>query len=137
LVVANKYATTIEILDKIKNIIQYLPFFLKPGVIVNNLDTMKFDNNCSIIGQATTKSTGIGLSINLLYLDEFAHIPDNFVDSFYRSLYPTLSAMPSAKIIITSTPNGMNKFHDIYIAAVLKKNDFKAFRVDWWDVPGR
>lgn len=137
LIVANKFATTYEIIDKIKNIIQNLPFFLKPGVIVNNQGNMKFDNNCKLIGQATTKTAGIGLSINLLYLDEFAHIPVNFTESFFRSLYPTLSAMESSKIIITSTPYGMNKFYEIYTGAILGQNDFKAYRVDWWDVPGR
>lgn len=137
LIAGNKLGTAVEIIDKIKNIMQYLPFFLKPGVIVNNQSNMKFDNNCRIIGQATTKTTGIGFSINLLYLDEFAHVPQNLADPLFRSMFPTLAAMQTSKLIITSTANGMNKFYDIYTNAVLGLSEFRAFRVDWWDVPGR
>tara|TARA_R100000908_G_C3750288_1_gene144912 strand:+ start:14 stop:1189 length:1176 start_codon:yes stop_codon:yes gene_type:complete len=70
-------------------------------------------------------------------MDEFAHIPANFVNTFYENVYPTVSASANSKVIITSTPNGFNKFYDIYDAADKGLSEYTPFRVDWWDVPGR
>jgi hypothetical protein len=70
-------------------------------------------------------------------MDEFAHIPQNFVETFYENVYPTVSASSNSKVIITSTPNGFNKFYDIYSSAEKGLNEYSPFRVDWWDVPGR
>ena len=97
----------------------------------------KFDNGCRIIGQTTTKKAAIGFTIHLLFMDEFAHIPANFVNTFYENVYPTVSASANSKVIITSTPNGFNKFYDIYTAAEKGLSEYTPFRVDWWDVPGR
>jgi hypothetical protein len=137
LMLSNKGATTKEILDKVKAILENLPFFLKPGMLKNDVMNMKFDNGCRIVGQSTTGKAGIGFTIHLLFLDEFAHIHHSFVDSFYENVYPTLSSSKVSRIIITSTPNGYNKFFEIYDAAEKKLNEFAAFRVDWWQVPGR
>ncbi len=137
LILSNKGATTKEILDKVKAILENLPFFLKPGMLKNDVMNMKFDNGCRIVGQSTTGKAGIGFTIHLLFLDEFAHIHHSFVDSFYENVYPTLSSSKVSRIIITSTPNGYNKFFEIYDAAEKKLNEFAAFRVDWWQVPGR
>jgi hypothetical protein len=70
-------------------------------------------------------------------MDEFAHIPQNFINTFYENVYPTVSASGKSKVIITSTPWGFNKFYDIYSAAEKGENEYTPFRVDWWDVPGR
>jgi hypothetical protein len=129
--------TTKEIIDKVKNIMDNLPFFMKRGILINNVMSMKFDNGCRIIGRSTTKKSAIGLSINLLYLDEFAHINSSFIDYFWKSVYPTVSGTPNSRIVITSTPNGMNKFHDIWINAIECKGEFHPMRVDWWQVKGR
>lgn len=129
--------TTKEIIDKVKNIYENLPFFMKPGLLINNVMSMKFDNGCRIIGRSTTKKSAIGLSINFLYMDEFAHINASFIDYFYRSVYPTISGTPNSKIVITSTPNGQNKFYDIWINAMEGKGDFHPMRIDWWQVEGR
>jgi intein/homing endonuclease len=137
MVLSNTGATTIEIIDKIKVILQNLPFFLKPGIILNNQMTMKFDNGCRLFGRNTTKTAAIGFAIHFLYCDEFAHIHQNFIDPFWRSVYPTLSSSNISRVVITSTPNGMNKFYDIYTAALEGKNEFKPIRIDWWQVPGR
>ena len=137
LVVANIATTTKEVLDKIKSILENLPFFLKPGCISNNVMSMKFDNGCRLIGRTTTKNTGIGFAINLLYIDEFAHINPSYLNFFYRAIYPTISASTQSKIIITSTPNGMNKFYEIYMDAVEGRSEYVPLRVDWWQVPGR
>jgi hypothetical protein len=137
LVLSNKGATTREIIDKGKTILEHLPFFLKPGILKWDVFNSKFDNGCRIIGQTTTKKAAIGFTIHLLFMDEFAHIPQNFVDTFYENVYPTVSASTNSKVIITSTPNGFNKFYDIYSAADNGSNEYTPFRVDWWDVPGR
>jgi hypothetical protein len=137
LILSNKGATTREIIDKGKTILENLPFFLKPGIIKWDVFNSKFDNGCRIIGQTTTKKAAIGFTINCLFMDEFAHIPQNFVDSFYENVYPTISSFPNSKVIITSTPNGFNKFYDIYSAADKGLNEYTPFKVDWWDVPGR
>lgn len=140
LVVADNAATTKEVIDKIKTIFENMKFFLKPGCIANAVMTLKFDNGCRVIGRSTTKKTGIGFNIHLLYIDEFAHINEAYIDNFFRSIYPTISASKTSKVIITSTPNGMNKFYDMYAAALVNKrgpNDFVPLRVDWWQFPGR
>ena len=137
MILANVGSTAEELMDKIKAIIKGLPFFLKPGIIVNNVMSMKFDNGCRAIAKTTTKTSAIGFTIHFLYMDEFAHIHPNFIESFFRSTYPTVSSSKVSRIIITSTPNGMNKFHDIYQDAVSGDNSFNPVRVDWWQVPGR
>ena len=137
LAVANIASTTKEVLDKIKSVFENLPFFLKPGCVSNNVMSMKFDNGCRLIGRTTTKNTGIGFTIHVLYIDEFAHINPSYLDFFYRAIYPTISASSNSKIIITSTPNGMNRFYEIYIEALEQKNAYVPLRVDWWQVPGR
>jgi hypothetical protein len=137
MLLANVGETMQELIDKIKTIMSNLPFFMKPGVLVNNVKTMKFDNKCNLFGKNTTKSPGIGYTIHFLYMDEFAHINPNFLNKFYKSLYPTIEASEISRIIITSTPNGPNKFYEIYRDAVAKKNSFNALRIDWWQIPGR
>jgi hypothetical protein len=137
LLMSNKGATTKEIMDKIKAIMEGLPFFLKPGLNKKDVMTMIFDNKCRIIGQNTTKTGGIGFTIHLLFLDEFAHIQESIKKPFYENVYPTLSSSKISRVIITSTPNGYDLFHDLYQAAVDGMNEYKAIRVDWWEVPGR
>jgi hypothetical protein len=137
LVIANKMATTTEIVDKIKTVVKNLPFFLKPGALSVGATGMKFDNGVKLYSQATTKTAALGFTIHLLYADEFAHIPENLVVPFYRSIYPTLSSSQVSRIIISSTPNQMNLFYDIYSAAMENKNEYFPIRVDWWQVPGR
>lgn len=137
LTVANIATTTKEVMDKIKSVLENLPFFLKPGCVSNNVMSMRFDNGCRLIGRTTTKNTGIGFTVHLLYIDEFAHINSSYLNFFYRAIYPTISASTQSKIIITSTPNGMNKFYEIYMAALNGKNQYVPLRVDWWQVPGR
>lgn len=137
LVLSNKGATTTEILDKGKVILENLPFFMKPGILKYDVFNSKFDNGCRIIGQTTTKKAAIGFTIHLLFMDEFAHIPHQYIESFYENVYPTVSASKKSKVIITSTPWGFNKFYEIYTAAEKGVSEYKPFRIDWWDVPGR
>lgn len=137
ILMANKGATTKEIMDKVKNIMEDLPFFLKPGIIKKDIGSMLFDNKCRIITQNTTKTSGIGFTIHLLFLDEFAHIQESIKRPFYENIYPTLSSSKISRVIITSTPNGFDLFHDLYQAAVDGLNEYTHMKVDWWEVPGR
>lgn len=137
LILANKGATSKEIMEKIKDVYDRLPYFLKPGVNVNNVQSVYFDNGCKIFAETTTKSSGRGKTVHLLYADEFAFVPDNIAEPFYTSIYPTLSSSKVSQIIITSTPNGPNLFYDLYMGGINGTNEYKSSRIDWWEVPGR
>lgn len=137
LLLANKSDTTKEIIDKAKVVIENLPFFMKPGIIKYDVMNVRCDNGCRLVGQATTAKAGIGFTIHNLYIDEFAHIHSSIVDTFYENVYPTLSASKISRINITSTPNGFNKFYEIYAAAERGDNEYKATRIDWWQHPDR
>ena len=137
MIMANIGDTAAELMDKIKVIMKGLPFFLKPGLIVYNVMTMKFDNGCRIMAKTTTKTSSIGYTIHMLYMDEFAHINPNFINQFFKSVYPTISSSQIARVIITSTPNGMNKFWELYKGAIEGENEFNPNRVEWWQIPNR
>ena len=137
LAVADNFTTTKELIEKFKISLEGLPFFMKPGIETINASNIKFDSNSRLVGRTTTKKSGIGLTVNLLYIDEFAHINEANLDEFYRAIFPTVTADPNGKIIITSTPNGKNKFWEIWKDAVDRKSSYVPLRVDWWQVPGR
>jgi hypothetical protein len=142
MIVANKGDTAVEIVDKIKSIYSLLPFFLKPGIKTWNQKSLTFENGCRIKTSARTKTPAIGFTIDVLYLDEFAHIPSNIIEPYYTAAFPTTAAVQNSKIIITSTPNGMNLFHKLLTDAERpdgdpQKNNYKAMRVYWYQVPGR
>lgn len=142
MIVANKGDTAVEIVDKIKSIYSLLPFFLKPGIKTWNQKSLTFENGCRIKTSARTKTPAIGFTIDVLYLDEFAHIPSNIIEPYYTAAFPTTAAVQNSKIIITSTPNGMNLFHKLLTDAERPegdplKNNYKAMRVYWYQVPGR
>lgn len=137
LILANKSDTTKEIIDKTKVVIENLPFFMKPGINKYDVLNVRCDNGCRLVGQSTTAKSGIGFTIHNLFLDEFAHIHPAIVDAFYENVYPTLSSSKVSRITITSTPNGFNKFYQIYQAAERGENEYNSMRVDWWEHPDR
>jgi hypothetical protein len=140
LVTANKLDTAVEVLDKIREIYQKLPFFLQQGIVNWNQKFMVFENKSRIKGFATTKTSSIGQTADFLYLDEFAYLPDNIADKFYKSVFPTVSNIDNSKIIITSTPDGFNLFHRLLSDAEKpegEKSSYIAKRVYWWQVPKR
>ena len=142
MIVANIRSTTIEIIDKIKNIYIQLPFFLKVGIKNWNQQSIIFENGCRIKSSARSKTPAIGYTIDFLYLDEFAHIPSNIIEPYYTAAFPTVSAIENSKIIITSTPNGMNLFYKLLSDSERPegdplKNNYKAMRVYWYQVAGR
>lgn len=142
MVMADKGDTMIEVLEKIGIMYEYLPFFLKPGIEINQVKKKVFDNGCRIIGQNTTSRAGRSFTIHFLYCDEFAWIPKNIIEPFYHSVRPTLSSSDISRCIITSTPNGPNLFYKLYSSAVegsddAGKDSYYPLRVDWWEFPGR
>jgi len=135
-VLANKGATAREMLSRITLMLENIPFFLQPGCKALNKGSIEFSNNSRILAAATSGSSIRGLSVSLLYLDEFAFVER--AAEFYTSTYPVISSGTETKVIVTSTANGIgNQFHKIWEGAVQGVNEFKSFRVDWWDVPGR
>ena len=135
-ILANKGATAREMLARVTLMLENLPFFLQPGCKALNKGSIEFSNNSKIIAAATSGSSIRGLSINLLFLDEFAFIENDA--QFYTSTYPVVTAGKDTKIVITSTANGIgNVYHKLWEGATQGTNEFKPFRVDWWDVPGR
>src|SRR6056300_2082779 len=135
-ILANKGATAQEMLGRVTLMLEHLPFFLQPGCKALNKRSIEFSNNSRIVAAATSGSSIRGMSVNLLYLDEFAFVER--ATEFYTSTYPVVSSGKETKIIVTSTANGIgNLFHKIWEGAVQCTNEFKPFRVDWWDVPGR
>jgi hypothetical protein len=135
-VLANKGATAREMLARVTLALENLPFFLQPGCRALNKGSIEFSNNSRIIAAATSGSSIRGMSVNLLFLDEFAFVER--AAEFYTSTYPVVSSGKNTKVIITSTANGIgNTFHKVWEGAVQGINEFKSFEVNWWDVPGR
>ena len=135
-ILANKGATAQEMLGRVHLMLENLPFFLQPGCKALNKRSIEFSNNSRIVSAATSGSSIRGMSVNLLYLDEFAFVEK--AADFYTSTYPVVSSGKDTQIIITSTANGIgNMYHKLWEGAMQKVNEFIPFRVDWWDVPGR
>jgi hypothetical protein len=135
-VLANKGATSREMLGRVTLMLENLPFFLQPGCKALNKGSIEFSNNSRIVAAATSGSSIRGMSVNLLYLDEFAFV--EHAANFYTSTYPVISSGKDTKVIITSTANGIgNMFFNIWEGAMQGINQYHPFRVDWWDVPGR
>jgi len=135
-ILANKGATAGEMLSRITLMLENLPFFLQPGCRALNKRSIEFSNNSRIIAAATSGSSIRGMSVNLLYLDEFAFVER--ASEFYTSTYPVVSSGKNTKVIITSTANGLgNIYHKLWEGATQGTNEYIPFRVDWWDVPGR
>lgn len=137
MILAQVEKTALEIMEKIKKSYELLPKWLQQGVCLDgwNKKSIKLENGCRCFCSTTSGVSSAGFTIDLLYLDEFALIPNNLANDFYASVYPTVTAVPGSKIIITSTPRGLNKFHDIWKSAKEGKNNFYAFKVEWNEPP--
>lgn len=142
-ILANKEDTAIEILNRIRIAYQNIPLWMQQGVAEWNKGNIVLENGSSIKASSTSSSAIRGWSINCLYLDEFAHVPTNIADEFFASVFPTISSGRTTKIIITSTPNGMNKFYRFVIEGRRqftepdKWNGFVVREYDWTTVPWR
>jgi len=136
-ILANKAPTAREILNRIKVAYESLPLWLQQGVRVWNKGDIELENNCRVMATSTASSAIRGYSISLLYLDEFAFVPSNIADEFFTSVYPTISSGTQSKILISSTPNGMNHYYRMWTEAVEGQNGFKYIEANWRQVPGR
>jgi hypothetical protein len=136
-ILANKADQAREILHRIQLMFEYLPHWMKPGVIEWNKGSVEFDSGTRILTSATSGSGIRGRSVSWLALDEYAFVPVNEQEEFFASVYPTISSGKNTKITIMSTPNGMDMFYRIWMDAIEGRSDFKPFSVHWSDVPGR
>jgi hypothetical protein len=136
-ILANKAPTAREILNRVKIAYEALPLWIQQGVKVWNKGDIELENNCRIMATSTASSAIRGYSISLLYLDEFAFVPSNIADEFFTSVYPTISSGTQSKILISSTPNGMNHFYRMWTEAIEGQSGFKHIEANWRQVPGR
>ena len=136
-ILANKSATAREILGRLQLAYENLPWFLQQGIVEWNKGNIVLENGSKIFASSTSASAIRGMSINLVYLDEFAFVPTTVQEEFFNSVYPTISSGRSSRVLITSTPNGMNMFYKLWHDAEKGYNDYATVSVNWWDVPGR
>jgi hypothetical protein len=136
-ILANKQDTATEILSKIQEMYMNVPIWMQQGIQVWNKTSFLLENGSRVISSSTSSNAIRGFSISLLFLDEYAHVPNQVAINFFTSVYPTISSGKTAKVIICSTPNGMNHFYKMFTDAVNKKNSFKHMTVKWNQVPGR
>lgn len=132
---ANKGDTAREILGRIQLAFQHLPKWLQQGVVEWNKGSFVLENNSRVIAAATSSDAIRGYAINMLFIDEAAFI-ENW-DEFFTSVYPTISSGTSTKVVLVSTPNGLNHFHKLWNEAELGTNPYHPIKVMWHDVPGR
>jgi len=136
-ILANKLATARELLHRLKLAYEHLPKWLQQGVISWNKGSIELENGSKILASATSSSAVRGNSFNLILLDEFAYVPYNIADEFFSSVYPTISSGKNTKVIIVSTPKGMNMYYKLWTDAVNKRNEYVPVEVFWDEVPGR
>jgi hypothetical protein len=136
-VLANRGETARGILGKLQLAYENLPMWLQQGVVEWNKGRVELENGSVIIASSTSGSAARSGSFNIVFLDEFAFVPANIATDFITSVYPVITAGTKTKIIIVSTPNGMNLFYKIWTDAVNKNNNYVPFEVHWSMVPGR
>ena len=134
---ANKSSTARDILGRLQLAYENLPKWLQQGVINWNKGNIELENKSTIVAAATSSSAIRGGSYNIIFLDEFAFVPTNIAELFFSSVYPTISAGSKTKMIIVSTPYGMNQFYKLWTDAENKRNDYIPIEVHWSEVPGR
>lgn len=136
-VLAHKQSQAHEILSRYKEAYEALPMWLQQGVKEWNKGSIELENGSSILASATSSSAVRGGSYSLVYLDELAFVPRNLQEEFFASVYPTISSGVTSKILITSTPNGLDMFHSIWSKAIKGRNNYVPIEINWNDVPGR
>ena len=136
-ILANKAATARDILSRLQLAYENLPKWLQQGIMSWNKGSLELENGSRIVASSTSSSAVRGGSYNLIFLDEFAFVPTNIAEEFFSSVYPTISSGKTTKVIIVSTPNGMNLFYKLWTDAETKKNTYVPIEVHWSEVPGR
>ncbi len=136
-ILANKAATARDLLGRLQTAYENLPKWMQQGIIAWNKGSLELENGSKILAASTSASAVRGMSFNILFLDEFAFVPNHIADSFFASVYPTITSGKSTKVIIVSTPHGMNHFYRLWHDAEKRKNDYIPTDVHWSEVPGR
>jgi hypothetical protein len=136
-ILGNKQSIAIEIFGRVQFIIENLPMWLQQGIVEWNKKSLVLENGSRCIAAASSASAVRGFSVSLLLLDEFAHLNNNLAEDFIASVFPTLSSSETSKMVIISTPNGLNHFHKMWIEAEKGINGFKTFKAHWSEHPKR
>ena len=136
-ILANKASTARELLSRLQLAYENLPKWMQHGVLVWNKGNVELENGSKILAASTSASAVRGMSFNILFLDEFAFVPNHVAEQFFASVYPTITSGKSTKVIIISTPNGMNHFYKMWEDARRGKNGYVTNEVHWSQVPGR
>ena len=136
-ILANKAAIAKELLSRFQTAYENLPRWMQQGILSWNKGSLELENGSKVLAASTSASAVRGMSFNIIFLDEFAFIPNHIADQFFASVYPTISSGKSTKVIIVSTPHGMNHFYRMWHDAERKKNEYVPTAVHWKEVPGR
>lgn len=136
-ILANKGDLAREILDRYQLAYENLPIWLQQGVRVWNKGNIELENGSKVLASATSSNAIRGGSFTTVFLDEFAFVPSNIAENFFTSVYPVISSGKTTKMIIVSTPNGMNLFYKMWTDALAKRNEYNTFSIHWSMVPGR
>ena len=136
-ILANKAATAREMLGRLQLSYENLPKWMQQGIIGWNKGSVELENGSRLLAASTSASAVRGMSFNIIFLDEFAFVPNNIAEQFFSSVYPTISSGKSTKVIIISTPHGMNMYYKLWHDAERKKNEYINTEVHWSQVPGR
>ncbi len=136
-ILANKAATARELLGRLQTAYENVPKWMQQGVLSWNRGSLELENGSKILAASTSASAVRGMSFNILFLDEFAFVPNHIADAFFSSVYPTITSGKSTKVIIVSTPHGMNHFYRMWHDAERGKNEYVHTDVHWSEVPGR
>ncbi|AYR01715.1 terminase large subunit [Synechococcus phage S-B43] len=136
-ILANKATTARELLGRLATAYENLPKWMQQGILVWNKGNIELENGSKILAASTSASAVRGMSFNILFLDEFAFVPNHIADAFFASVYPTITSGKSTKVIIVSTPHGMNHFYRMWHDAEKGKNEYIPTDVHWSEVPGR
>jgi len=134
---ANKAQTARDLLGRLQIGYENLPRWLQQGICSWNKGSLELENGSKIFAASTSASSVRGNTYNIIYLDEFAFVPNQVADSFFSSVYPTITSGQSSKVIITSTPHGLNLFYKLWSEAIKKENSYTPIEVHWTDIPGR
>ena len=136
-ILANKASTSRELLSRLQLAYENLPKWMQHGILAWNKGNVELENGSKILAASTSSSAVRGMSFNIIFLDEFAFVPNHIAEQFFSSVYPTISSGKSTKVIIISTPNGMNMFYKLWHDAERGKNEYVTTEVHWSQVPGR
>ena len=136
-ILANKATTARELLARLATAYENLPKWMQQGILVWNKGNIELENGSKILAASTSASAVRGMSFNILFLDEFAFVPNHIADAFFASVYPTITSGKSTKVIIVSTPHGMNHFYRMWTDAEKSRNEYVPTDVHWSEVPGR